>query len=154
MCQLGANNGPGFGWNDMTVFKLGLSYAYSQNLTLRGGFSTTNQPISKSQTLFNMLAPGVIENHLTLGATWATSPSIPNWTVSYMHGFSKKVNGSGSISLVGFGGWQRQPEDAPGFAGHRLRHEVLSFTKILHESEKRAAGVIAAALFVSIPTIN
>ena len=101
MCQLGANNGPGFGWSDMTVFKLGLSYAYSQNLTLRGGFSTTNQPISKSQTLFNMLAPGVIENHLTLGATWATSPTS-EWTVSYMHGFSKKVNGSSSIS-AGFG---------------------------------------------------
>jgi long-chain fatty acid transport protein len=102
MCQLGASNGPGFGWGDMTVFKLGLSYAYSQNLTLRGGFSTTNQPISKSQTLFNMLAPGVIENHLTLGATWATSPTS-EWTVSYMHGFSKKVNGSSSIS-AGFGG--------------------------------------------------
>ncbi|MBX3647217.1 MAG: outer membrane protein transport protein [Rhodocyclaceae bacterium] len=103
LCQLGANNGPGFGWRDMTVFKLGVSYAYSQSLTLRGGFSTTNQPIQKSQTLFNMLAPGVIENHLTLGATWATSPAS-EWTVSYMHGFSKKVNGSGSIPLVGFGG--------------------------------------------------
>ena len=80
LCQLGANNGPGFGWRDMTVFKLGVSYAYSQSLTLRGGFSTTNQPIQKSQTLFNMLAPGVIENHLTLGATWATSPATAAWT--------------------------------------------------------------------------
>lgn len=102
LCQLGANNGPGFGWRDMTIFKFGVSYAYSQNLTLRGGFSTTNQPIPKSQTLFNMLAPGVIQNHLTLGATWAVSPSS-ELTVSYMHGFSKKVNGSGSIS-AGFGG--------------------------------------------------
>lgn len=96
---LGSDNGPGFGWRDMTVFKLGLSYAYSDKLTLRAGVSTTRQPIPKDETLFNMLAPGVIENHLTLGATWAVSPSS-ELTVAYMHAFSKKVNGSGSFPLA------------------------------------------------------
>jgi long-chain fatty acid transport protein len=99
---LGSDNGPGFGWRDMTVFKLGASYAWSDKLTLRAGFSTTRQPIPKDETLLNMLAPGVIENHLTLGATWAVSPSS-ELSVAYMHGFSKKVNGSGSIP-GGFGG--------------------------------------------------
>lgn len=103
---LGSDNGPGFGWRDMTVFKLGVSYAYSNNLTLRAGVSTTRQPIPKSETLFNILAPGVVENHLTLGATWVTSPSS-EWTVSYMHAFSKKVNGSASIP----------PGPPPGFGG-------------------------------------
>ncbi len=96
---LGSDNGPGFGWRDMTVFKLGLSYAYSDKLTLRAGVSTTRQPIPKDETLFNMLAPGVIENHLTLGATWAVSPSS-ELTVAYMHAFSKKVKGSGSFPLA------------------------------------------------------
>jgi long-chain fatty acid transport protein len=96
---LGSDNGPGFGWRDMTVFKLGLSYAYSDKLTLRGGVSTTRQPIPKDETLFNMLAPGVMENHLTLGATWAVSPSS-ELTVAYMHAFSKKVKGSGSFPLA------------------------------------------------------
>jgi long-chain fatty acid transport protein len=100
MCQLGASNGPGFGWRDMTIFKLGASYAWSDKLTLRAGFSTTNQPIQKSQTLFNMLAPGVVENHLTLGATWAVSPTS-ELTLAYMHAYSKKVNGSASIPLGG-----------------------------------------------------
>ncbi len=96
---LGSDNGPGFGWRDMTVFKLGLSYAYSDKLTLRAGVSTTRQPIPKDETLFNMLAPGVMENHLTLGATWAVSPSS-ELTVAYMHAFSKKVKGSGSFPLA------------------------------------------------------
>lgn len=96
---LGSDNGPGFGWRDMTVFKLGLSYAYSDKLTLRAGVSTTRQPIPKDETLFNMLAPGVVENHLTLGATWAVSPSS-ELTVAYMHAFSKKVKGSGSFPLA------------------------------------------------------
>lgn len=98
-CPLGADNGPGFGWRDMTVFKLGVSYAWSDSLTLRAGVSTTNQPIPKSQTLFNMVAPGVIENHLTLGATWAVSPAS-ELTVAYMHAFSKKVKGSNSFVMA------------------------------------------------------
>lgn len=102
-CQLGAGNGPGFGWRNMTVFKLGMSYAWSDKLTLRGGISTTNQPIPSSQTLFNILAPGVVENHLTLGATWAVSPSS-ELSLAYMHAFSNKVKGSASIPAVPFGG--------------------------------------------------
>lgn len=100
MCQLGGDNGPGFGWRDMTVYKLGASYAWSDKLTLRAGFSTTNQPIPKTQTLFNTLAPGVVENHLTLGATWAVSPTS-ELTISYMHAYSKKLKGAGSIPLGG-----------------------------------------------------
>ena len=96
---LGSDNGPGFGWRDMTVFKLGASYAWSEKLTLRAGLSTTRQPIPKDETLFNMIAPGVIENHLTLGATWAISPAS-ELSVAYMHGFSKKVKGSGSFPLA------------------------------------------------------
>lgn len=97
---LGSDNGPGFGWRDMNIFKLGVSYAYSEKLTLRAGVSTTRQPIPKGETLFNMLAPGVVENHLTLGATWAVSPSS-ELSIAYMHAFSKKVKGSNSIPLMG-----------------------------------------------------
>jgi long-chain fatty acid transport protein len=106
-CQLGQNGGPGFGWRDMTVFKLGLSYEYSKDLTLRAGVSTNRQPIQASQTFFNLLAPGVIENHLTFGGTW-TLANNNELTVGYMHAFKKNVNGSGSI-----------PRPAPpfGFAG-------------------------------------
>ncbi len=99
-CQLGADNGPGFGWRDMTVYKLGLIYAYSRDLSLRVGYSTGRQPIPSSQTLFNMLSPGVIEDQFTLGATWNVSPKS-ELTVAYMHAFRKKVNGANSIPLGG-----------------------------------------------------
>lgn len=101
-CQLGADNGPGFGWRDMTVYKLGVSYDYSKDLTLRAGFSTNRQPIPAGQTFFNILAPGVVENHLTFGGTW-TLANKDELSLSYMHAFKKTVNGSGSISAP-FGG--------------------------------------------------
>jgi long-chain fatty acid transport protein len=116
-CQLGATNGPGFGWRDMTVYKLGVSYALSNDMLLRAGFSKSRQPIPESQTFFNILAPGVIENHLTLGGTWAMSRS-GELTVAYMHGFEKKVDGSNSIGS-GFGGGNaniKMSQDSLGIA--------------------------------------
>lgn len=100
--QLGSNDGPGFGWQDMTIYKLGISYAASPGLTLRAGYASGKQPIPESETLLNMLAPGVVEDHLTLGATWTTEDKA-EVTVGYMHAFSKSVNGSGSIP-ASFGG--------------------------------------------------
>lgn len=94
---LGASNGAGFGWRNMTVYKLGASYDYSKNLTLRAGYSTARQPIPSNETYFNILAPGVIENHFTLGATW-TLENKSELTVGYMHAFKKTVKGAGGTA--------------------------------------------------------
>ena len=93
---LGSAKGPGFGWKDIQVIKLGVSYDYSKDLTLRTGYSHADQPIPASQTFFNILAPGVIQDHLTLGATWKTA-SGSELSASYAHGFKQTVKGSGSI---------------------------------------------------------
>jgi long-chain fatty acid transport protein len=116
-CQLGTSNGAGFGWQNTTVYKLGVSYEWSKQLTLRAGFVTLDQPIPSNQTLFNMIAPGVVENHLTLGATWNIDRD-KELSVSYMHAFEKKVNGSGSIPAA-FGGGEanlKMYQDALGVA--------------------------------------
>lgn len=95
-CMLGQANGAGFGWRDLTAVKLGISYEYSRDLTLRAGFGTNRQPIPANQTFFNILSPGVVENHYTLGGTW-TLANRNELTVGYMHAAKKTVNGSGSI---------------------------------------------------------
>lgn len=99
---LGANNGMGFGWTDVTVFKLGVSQVISEMLTVRAGYNHSSQPIPTSQTMFNILAPGVVQDHLTLGATWNVSKQN-EFTVAYMHAFEKTVNGTGAIP-TSFGG--------------------------------------------------
>ena len=92
----GSADGPGFGWRDVTTLKLGASYQYRDDLVLRAGFQTLRQPIPESQTLLNILAPGVVEQHLTLGATW-TLANNNELTLAYMHAFKKEVNGVNSI---------------------------------------------------------
>jgi long-chain fatty acid transport protein len=94
---LGANNGMGFGWTDVKVVKLGVSQAINDTFTVRAGYSHNTQPIPATQTFFNMLAPGVVQDHLTLGATWNVSKTN-ELTVGYMHAFQKTVNGVNSIA--------------------------------------------------------
>jgi long-chain fatty acid transport protein len=101
-CQLGPSNGAGFGWRNSTVYKIGLAYEVSPKLTLRTGYATLRQPIPANQTFFNILAPGVMEDHLTFGATWKMSKQ-GELSFSYMHAFEKNVSGSGSIAPA-FGG--------------------------------------------------
>jgi long-chain fatty acid transport protein len=94
---MGASNGPGFGWRDMTVFKLGVNHRYDSGLVVRAGYSTGRQPIPDNETMFNVLAPGVVQDHLTLGATWIM-PSKSELTLGYMHAFKKTVSGTGATA--------------------------------------------------------
>ncbi len=65
---LGGANGPGFGWQDIDIFKFGLEWQASEMLTLRAGYSYNTQPIKSRDVTFNILAPGVVQHHITAGA--------------------------------------------------------------------------------------
>jgi long-chain fatty acid transport protein len=93
---LGADDGAGFGWDDIDVYKLGVIYQANARLTLRAGISHADQPIPADQTLLNVLAPGVIEDHVSVGASWALSPR-QSLTLSYTHAFEETVAGRDSI---------------------------------------------------------
>jgi long-chain fatty acid transport protein len=89
---LGGSNGAGFGWQDIDVWKLGVQYAVNANWTLRAGYNYSDNPIRSRDVTFNILAPGVIEHHLTAGATyaWANRHEI---TGTFMYAFSNDVTG-------------------------------------------------------------
>jgi long-chain fatty acid transport protein len=94
--QLGANNGPGFGWHDITAEKAGIDYKASSSLTLRGGYNHSGLPFDSSQTFFNLLAPAVVQHHLTAGATFALSNG-KEVNIAYQHAFNKTLDGVNSI---------------------------------------------------------
>lgn len=68
---LGAANGPGFGWRNIDVFKLGAAWQMDPRWTLRAGYNHGQNPIRPSDVTFNILAPGVMTNHYTGGFTFA-----------------------------------------------------------------------------------
>jgi len=89
---LGADGGPGFGWDNMTVYKIGASYKTSAESTWRFGYSQGDQPIKSSEVLFSILAPGVVEQHFTVGYTHGNDDGN-NWSLSAMYAPSKSVRG-------------------------------------------------------------
>ncbi len=90
--QLGNDNGPGFGWKDMTIYKLAAQWQSSKVWTWRAGYSTGNQPIPDSQMLFNILAPAVIQQHAAVGFTRAMSDN-QDLSFALTRAFSHSVSG-------------------------------------------------------------
>jgi long-chain fatty acid transport protein len=72
---LGAPNGPGFGWQDINVYKLGVAWQALPALTVRAGYNRGDNPIGGADVSFNILAPGVMTDHYTAGFTFAVSPT-------------------------------------------------------------------------------
>lgn len=104
--SLGGNDGRGFGWGDVEVLKLGVEYAYSPKLTLRAGYSHSDNPITARDVTFNIIAPGVVTDHYTLGFTYGLGHDS-DITMSYMHAQENSVSGSSLFtswtSTGGFG---------------------------------------------------
>ncbi len=84
--RLGASNGIGFGWEDVWVVKLGASYKINSAWTVRAGYSRSQSPIPDSEVLFNIVAPAVNEDTVTLGVSYKSSKNS-EWNMSYMHAF-------------------------------------------------------------------
>ena len=97
--QLGMARGPGFGWLDMSVIKAGYQWGAGP-WTWRVGFSTGDQPIPPSEVLFNILAPGVMEEHITAGFTRDLGTGRA-FSLSLMHAPSASVSGPNPLELPG-----------------------------------------------------
>lgn len=90
----GSASGPGFGWDDMTVYKLGYQWETGSmpDWTWRVGVSHTDQPIGSSEVTLNILAPAVVETHLTAGFT-RTLDKTSEYSFSFMYAPSESVAG-------------------------------------------------------------
>ncbi len=97
--NLGANNGAGFGWHDIDVWKLGAEYKYNKYWTVRTGWNHGDNPVQVADVQFNTIAPGVIKDHFTMGMTYLTTTG-GELTVAYTHGFENSVsNGADAIRM-------------------------------------------------------
>lgn len=94
--QLGNDGGAGFGWRDVTTVKLGYQWTRGEDWTWRVGYSRCDQPIPSSEVLFNILAPGVMEQHLTAGFTQRLGQT-GEWSLAAMYAPEKEISGSNPL---------------------------------------------------------
>ncbi len=92
---LGGTNGAAFGWEDMTVYKIGYQIDVGSS-TLRVGYSHADQPIPESEVFFNVLAPAVIEEHITLGWTMRVGDN-QEFNIAGMYAPSNSVKGANPL---------------------------------------------------------
>lgn len=95
---LGGANGPGFGWTDMTIYKLGYQWQRGR-LKLRAGVSLARQPLPTSQILSAVFAPAITERHEALGLSWALSPRL-SVDAALVHAARKTLTGRNPLSNV------------------------------------------------------
>lgn len=89
---LGGSDGIGFGWENITVYKLGYQWNSGTDMTWRVGYNQGDQPIPDSEVLFNILAPGVIEKHVTFGLTKQMGKNN-ELNFAAMHALNNEVSG-------------------------------------------------------------
>jgi len=94
--RLGDDGGAGFGWDDVTVVKLGYQWVRDEDWTWRVGYSRCDQPIPDSEVLFNILAPGVMEQHITAGFTRRLGDA-GEWSLAAMYAPEEEVSGANPL---------------------------------------------------------
>jgi len=99
--MLGADNGAGFGWENMMVYKFGINYSGIDTWTFRGGYSFGKQPIPESEVLFNILAPGVVESHIGVGASKVLNEKGNALHFAFNYAFNNIVSGPNPMEVPG-----------------------------------------------------
>ncbi|MEA3412342.1 MAG: outer membrane protein transport protein [Pseudomonadota bacterium] len=108
--NLGNDDGFGFGWRDINVYRVGAAYdttLWGKGWTFRGGLAYNDQPIPDDELLFNILAPATVQWHLTLGASFKPT-DYAALHLGWMWAFNEEV----STDTTAFGG--DAPQNIPG----------------------------------------
>jgi len=88
---LGAPGGAGFGWDDVNVVKLAAEWKQNDQMTWRAGYAYASNPVGPEDVTLNIIAPGIVTHHFTVGGSYAFSDKntldfaatfVPNSTVS------------------------------------------------------------------------
>jgi long-chain fatty acid transport protein len=73
---LGNDQGMGFGWNNITVYKLGVQYGVNNRLQVRAGLNYNKSPVPNTQIAFNTAAPATVERHYSVGFTYRPNEEL------------------------------------------------------------------------------
>ncbi|MEX1012306.1 MAG: outer membrane protein transport protein [Waddliaceae bacterium] len=100
---LGDKYGPGFGWRDQLIARLGAEWKINQMASVRVGYQNSRAPMKGNSTLPNLLIPETPEDLVTFGGTWRFD-CFNEISFFYAHAFQNQINGNESIPDLFFGG--------------------------------------------------
>lgn len=83
----------GFGWENIAVVAAGAQYKVSDRVTLRGGYHYAGNPIPDEQSMFNIPAPAIVQQHVTGGIGFAIRPGVELNIAAYQ-AFENSIEGA------------------------------------------------------------
>lgn len=96
----GTSGGPGFGWNSISVIKVGVEKKTSPDMTWRGGINVGESPLDENEFSTAFLVPATVTTHLTAGFTKQIDPNT-ELTAVYVHSLNECQTGTFSNSFGG-----------------------------------------------------
>lgn len=82
----------GFGWNSIWVLALGTQYHLTRQVALRAGYNLGQNPIPSEQQFFNVFAPALIKQTVSIGVGYQLTPSL-GMDLAYYHAFEASASG-------------------------------------------------------------
>ncbi|MES2246067.1 MAG: outer membrane protein transport protein [Pseudomonadota bacterium] len=95
----GAAGGPGNGWKDMNVVKLGVRYQATPALRLSAGVLANSAAYADAATSDNLNSPSTFRRHFTLGLGYATSART-EWSVFYSLAPAHRTSGPSALAAA------------------------------------------------------
>jgi long-chain fatty acid transport protein len=88
------------GWDDQTVFAVGVAFKANDRINLRAGFNYGESPIDEDNADYNMILPAVVEQHYTVGGDYRLDD---NWDIGfhYMYVPENTVTASADTTAPG-----------------------------------------------------
>lgn len=91
---LGSVGGPGFGWEDSSVYKVGVRYQPPGPWTWRAGYAyVPDPPVDQDELFFNILAQSILQHKVAAGASWQHSERV-SLDLSLLVSFENDIDGA------------------------------------------------------------
>jgi long-chain fatty acid transport protein len=83
----------GLGWDSVFSVALGANYQLNDRIAIRGGYQYNTNPLANTSTLFNLQAPAILQNTISVGTTFAIS-SCMTASIGYAYSFQNSIGGT------------------------------------------------------------
>jgi long-chain fatty acid transport protein len=85
----------GLGWDSAFAAAFGGNYQLTDRVVVRAGYQYNTNPLASTSTLFNIQAPAILQNTISLGTTVNMTESLA-FSMGYAYGFKNTINGTAS----------------------------------------------------------
>ncbi len=75
------------GWDDQTIYALGVSYAVNDKVNIRAGYNYASAPFDSKKVSNNLILPALVESHYTLGADYKVNK---HWDLGFHYMYAPK----------------------------------------------------------------